>query len=250
VAVKHSVRPTRSLKIDATNMADFAKKFAGDVLNCSAAEAALSQHLCEALAADSAPIASSGEGKLAKATSKVTNLAGQYVCTAAQSIPFSKEMEIRKAEQHRILKVKSCREGGEPSPVLVIDEFYINSEKNKAFVRTLLRDAAAMGVTVFLMTKDADWASELIKLNGGTKCKPLPGNVRNQGYTGSQRFEGEAEWNSMELSVEEQREVVQDFCQKHDLDPIQVIPNGSRFSPGEAMKRAGELYFEKQMSIV
>lgn len=140
---KHSVRPTRSLKIDATNMADFVNKFAGDVLNC-----------------------------------------------------------------------------------------------------------AAMGVTVFLMTKDADCASELIKLNDGTKCKPLPGNVRNRGYTGSQRFDGEAEWNRMDLSVEEQREAVQDFCQKHDLDPIQVIPNGLRFSPGEAMKRGGELYFEKQMSIV
>ena len=120
---KHSVRPTRSLKIDATNMADFAKKFARDFLKCSAAEAALSQHLCEALIADSAPIASSGDGKLAKA--------GKHACTAAQSIPFSKEMEIWKAEQHRILKVKSCREGGEPSPVLVIDEFYINSEKKK-----------------------------------------------------------------------------------------------------------------------
>ena len=107
-----------------------------------------------------------------------------------------------------------------------------------------------MGVTVFLMTEDADWASELIKLNSGTKCKPLPGNVRNQGYTGAQRFEWEAEWNNMDLSVEEQREVVQDFCQKHDLDPIHVIPNGSRFSPGEAMQRAGGLYFEKQMSIV
>jgi hypothetical protein len=41
----HCVQPKRSLKIDATNMTDFAKDFAA-FMNCSAAEESLSQHLC------------------------------------------------------------------------------------------------------------------------------------------------------------------------------------------------------------
>lgn len=54
------------------------------------------------------------------------------------------------------------------SPILIIDEFYFNMEKNKAFISTLLRDASSKGVTVFLVTRDSDWASELISLNAGT----------------------------------------------------------------------------------
>ena len=125
-------------------------------MHCSAAKAALSLHLCEALiSTNSVPVASSGEGTLPKATSKVTNLAGKFVCTTAQTVPFNKKLEVRNAKQRKILMVEPCRKRG-PSPVLIIDEFYINSENNKAFVQTLLRDAAGMSVTVFLMTNNAD----------------------------------------------------------------------------------------------
>jgi hypothetical protein len=191
----HSVRPNRSIKIDATNMTDFAKDFAA-ILNCSAAESCLSQLLCEALS-DSATIVGNGEGKIAKATAKATNIAGQYLCIPGKATAFSTKMEMRDAEQHKILMVKTRRKGGKPSPILIIDEFYLNTEKNKAFIRTLLRDAAAKGVTVFLMTKERDWASELIELNDGAKCKPLPYNVDNVDYTGAKKFVGPAQWNDL-----------------------------------------------------
>jgi len=44
----HSMHPKRSLKIDATNMTNFARDFAR-YLQCSAAESCLSKVLCEAL---------------------------------------------------------------------------------------------------------------------------------------------------------------------------------------------------------
>jgi hypothetical protein len=158
-------------------------------------------------------------------------------------------MEMRNADQHKILGVQTRRRGGEPSPILIIDEFYMESEKNKAFVRTLLSNASAKGVTVFLMTKDASWASELIKLNSGTKCKPLPQNVNNPGYTGTTRFEGEALWNDLDWSVEKLRELVQDFCDEHNLNPIDVLPDGAKMSLGEAMRAAVEFEWKKQMGI-
>jgi hypothetical protein len=241
---KHGARPKRSLKIDATNMTDFAKDFAA-ILNCSAAESCLSQLLCEALT-DSASIVGSLERKLAKATAKATNIARQYLCIPGKSIAFSTEIEMRDAEKHKILALETCGEGGEPSPILIIDEFYLNTEKNKAFIRTLLRDASATGVTVFLMTRDSDWASELIALNCGTKCKPLPENVDNEEYTGAKRFVGAARWNDMVWSVENLRDFVQDFCGKHNLIPTEAIPDGANYTPAEAMRVVAELQWKKE----
>jgi hypothetical protein len=204
----------------------------------------LSRLLCEALT-DSASIVGSGGGKLAQATAKVTNIAGHFSCIPGNSIAFSTEMEMRDAEKHKILTVKTRRQCGEPSPILIIDEFYLNTGKNKAF--TLLRDASSKGVTVFLMTRDSDWASELISLNGGTRCKPLPGNVDNDGYTVATRFVGLARWNDMVWSVETLRDFVQAFYEKHNLIPTEAIPDGANYTPAAAMRVVAELEWQKQM---
>ncbi|MEM1009263.1 MAG: hypothetical protein AAGJ35_09680, partial [Myxococcota bacterium] len=151
----HCLRPKRSLKIDATNMTDFSKDFS-TYLKCSAAESCLSRLLCEALT-DTAPIGS-GEGNLvAKVTATATNLAGKVICSPATAISSTTCMEMRDAQKHPILKLTSPHEDGDPSPILIIDEFYCKTEKNEEFIQTLLRDASAKGVVVFLMTKEKEW---------------------------------------------------------------------------------------------
>lgn len=69
-------------------------------------------------------------------------------------------LEIREAEKYRILNVET--DDDEPSLLLMKFIVYSDTEENQNFVRTLLRDAAAKGIIVFLMTRDQDWASKLI----------------------------------------------------------------------------------------
>jgi hypothetical protein len=226
------MRPKRSLKIDATKMTNFPMDFAV-YLQCSAAEPDMSQLLCEALT-DSAPINNSGEGKLAKVTAMVSDMAEQYVCNPGNAIAFSNQIEMRDAEEHKVLRKKPFNKSGNPCPILIIDDFYLNTEANKDFIRVLLRDAGAKGVIVFLMTKDRDWASELIHLNSGLKCKPLPTNVDNPGYTGVLRFTETPEWNDLFWRVEKLRDYVRPLCEKLNVNPSEAIPDGMQLTPGEA----------------
>ena len=227
----HSMRPRRSLKIDATNMTDFAKDFSA-LLKCPVAELCLSKLLCEALS------------NTAPATEAST--AEELVGYTAKDFKRTK-IQVRDAEKHDILRMTTLCEDLEPSPILIIDEFDCNTEKNKGFVRTLMRDAAAKGIAVFLLTKDQTWATELIKLNDGTKCKPLPENVDNSGYTGATRFAEKPKWNSMAWSVDLLRYYVEPLCQKYELDPANVIRDNTKYSPAEAMKVVTNIQIEKQL---
>jgi hypothetical protein len=86
------------------------------------------------------------------------------------------------------------------------------------------------------MTRDREWASELIQLNGGTKCKPLRCNVDNEGYDGSKRFTGNPEWNGMYWRVKELRQLIHHSCEKFNIKPETAIPDLSKLTPGEAKK--------------
>jgi len=133
-------------------MTNFSKDFA-TYLKCSAAESCLSQRLCKALT-NTVPIADSGEGNLtAKVTATVTNLARKVLCS---SVTANSSMEMRDAQQHKILGVKSPRKDGDPPPILIIDKFDCKTKENKKFIKTLVRDASAEGVGIFLMTKEKE----------------------------------------------------------------------------------------------
>jgi hypothetical protein len=239
----HSLLPKRSLKIDATNMKNFAKDFAV-YLKCSAAESCMSQLLCEALS-DTAPRGDDGGTKVAKVSAAAIHVAGKYLCNPGNATGKGNLMEMRDAEQHKVLKLDT--DGAEPALILIVDELYCDTEENKNFVRTLLRDASAKGIVVFLMTRDREWASKLIELNAGTKCKPLPYNVDNEGYDGSKRFTGIPKWNGLFWSVKELRQLVLPSCEKFHIDPETAIPDDSKLTPGEAKKIVMNIRWNEQL---
>ena len=238
----HTLRPKRSLKIDATNMTNFAKDFA-EYLQCRAAESFMSQLLCEALS-DTAP--KGNDSIVAKASAAAMNETGKYLCAPGKAIAVENLMEMRDAEKYKILKLET--DNDEPAPILIIDEFYCDTEENQKFVRTLLRDAAAKGIIVFLMTRDQVWASKLINLNGGTKCKPLHRNVDNQEYDGSKRFTESPVWNEFFWPVKDLRELVRPMCEEFDITPETAVPDNAKLTPGEAKKTVMKLRLEKQLS--
>eukprot|EP00977_Amphora_coffeiformis_P011478 scaffold2767_cov177-Amphora_coffeaeformis.AAC.52 len=238
----HALRPKRPLKIDATNMTNFAKDFA-EYLQCSAAESCVSQLLCEVLS-DTAP--ESDDSQVAKATASAMNVTGKYLCAPGKSTALRNLMEMRDAEKYKVLNIET--DDDEPAPILIIDEFYSDTEENQKFVRTLLRDAAAKGIVVFLMTRDQGWASKLIKLNGGTKCKPLCYNVDNHNYDGSKRFMEAPVWNEFFWKVEDLRGLVQPMCKKFNIAPETAVPDGAKLTPAEAKKTVMNLRFKEQLS--
>jgi hypothetical protein len=239
---KHNLNPKRSLKIDATNMTDFAKDFA-KFLQCSAAESCLSQLLCEALC-DTPPRGDVGERAVAKATATAINVAGQYLCVPGKSFALGNLMEMRDAKQHKVLELANS---SAPAPILIIDEFDCDTVENQKFVRTLLRDAATKGIVVFLLTLNSVWASKLINLNGGTKIKPLLGNVDNEGYNGSIRFTETPMWNNFYWPVKELRELVRPTCEEFEISPETAIPDDKKLTPGEAMRIARGMGLQKQL---
>lgn len=238
----HTMRPTRSLKVDATNMTNFAKDFAAKV-NCTAAETELSTLLCDALS-DTAPGVDDPEAKVARASAAAINVAGKYLCVPG-NVAVGSLMEMRDATEHKVLGLDTGED--EPAPILIIDEFYCDTQENQDFVRTLLRDAAAKGVVVFLITNDQAWASKLINLNGGTKCAPLRYNVDNVGYDGSTRFTEVPRWNDFYWPVEDLRKLVGPMCTKYGIDPEKAVLDGAQLTPAEANRIVLNMRMNKQL---
>lgn len=232
----HNMRPKRSLKIDALRFENFPKDFANH-MKCPAAESEMALHLVNALN-DTADLAAEGGGNVAKATATATGLAQKYLCNPEKKpIAFSSVMEMQDADATEYADILRFElENDEPAPILIIDEFNVNSEENAKFADELLVNAASARVLVFLMTRDEAWASKLITLNGGVKCKPLPRSVDNEGYDGTQTFRETPKWNSMYWPVAKLRELVGPFCDKNNIDVTKVIPDGTKCTPAEALK--------------
>lgn len=159
-------------------------------------------------------------------------------------IPCDSFFKMRDAGEHKIL---GAAKGLTPCPILVIDEFYWATEENAEFIRLLYKEASKCGVVVFVVTSDREWATRLIKLNGGEKVKPLAANVDNLGYSGVEKFIVDPEWNDLWWEVSQLRFLVEPFCKLHNLDPGEVIPADSKLNPSEAMEKARLLMVRKRM---
>jgi hypothetical protein len=120
------------------------------------------------------------------------------------------------------------------SPILIIDDFNEVTEANKGFVKELLRDAAKLGVVVFILTRDQDWATTLIQFNDGSKIKPLIGNVDNRDYDGTKVFDEVPMWNAMDWSVTQLRELIRPMSVRNNLDPEIIVPDGVVWRPTDA----------------
>jgi hypothetical protein len=193
---EHSLRPDRSLKIDATDWKDFRADCAEGVLCCPQLASTLRTSRAPADVDDSDP----------SFLWKVSNWIGRLSCLALDSKvkfdeqrpitiygPMSKEVPVDGATR-------------KSSPILIIDDFDEVTEANKGFVKELLRDAAKLGVVVFILTRDQDWATTLVQLNCGSKIKPLIGNVDIRDYDGTNVFDEVPMWNAMDWSVTQLRE--------------------------------------------
>ena len=53
-------------------------------------------------------------------------------------------------------------------------------------------------------------------------------------YSGDRHFSGKPPWNDLFWPVENLRDYVRPFCEKHNINPSEAIPDGAKLTPGEA----------------
>jgi hypothetical protein len=227
---KHPFRPARSLMIDASAMEDFPTEFSRDELGVEKqAGPVLGQILCKALTSVEPP-SSAGEfvAKAGKFMDKAT-------CTLQETRPF---VETNAINMYGPGQIPSPAVDRKRLPMLIIDNFNSATDKNKKFVGKLLQEASQFKVFVFILTRSEQWATTLVGLNGGTKIKPLHGNVDNANYEITDPFQGVPEWNTLPWPVETLRELIRPVCVKHGIDPVTVVPDGAVMLPVTANDRA------------
>jgi hypothetical protein len=107
-------------------------------------------------------------------------------------------------------------------PLLVIDDFNVDSTANENFVRKLYTLAASAKNIVFILTTNDEWATKLVKLNGGTKIVPLYGNIDNL-WEVETPFTDDPNWNSLQWDVTCLQDLVRTMCVEFRLSAEQKI---------------------------
>jgi len=224
---KHPFRPGRSLMASAAAMEDFATQFSSKQLRIASVGPDLGEILCGALAHQETTTSNSGD------------VVETALCILPEKRSFSDSKEITMYGPEQI----PCPgvDFDEGFPVLIIDNFNVATDKNKEFVTKLFQEASQFGVFVFILTSNESWATTLAGLNGGSKIKPLHGNVDNADYELTDPFEGAPRWNTLPWPVETLRDLIRPLCEKHSIDPVKVVPDGAQMLPVTAQDRAKAL---------
>jgi hypothetical protein len=128
-------------------------------------------------------------------------------------------------------------------PLLIIDNFNEVTEENQAFVKKLFQEASQYNVFIFITTSNRDWATTLVGLNGGSKIKPLYGNVNNADYDIYLKFSGVPDWNTLPWTAECLREFIRPDCEAWNIAPATLVPDNTVMSPVDAMDKLANIRF-------
>eukprot|EP00977_Amphora_coffeiformis_P028675 scaffold36484_cov229-Amphora_coffeaeformis.AAC.11 len=214
-------RPERSLVISASGMNDFAKEFAAQ-LGVSNVHSKLGEFILGAL--------SRKQRSAAEIAAKAAGTGEWVMCLLDTKFTFDETDPISLCG-HRKISGKAFHN----MPALVIDNFNENTEENKVFVKKLFNEASQYGVVVFILTTNQTWPTTLVGLNGGSKIKPLYGNVDNEDYSINKSFQGTPRWNSLPWPVVALRELIKPFYEKESIDPIKAVPDHAKTLPVTAL---------------
>jgi hypothetical protein len=108
------------------------------------------------------------------------------------------------------------------SPVLIIDDFNTDSKENKSVVTQVFTRASRSNIVVFILTKEEDWATKLVKLNGGMKIVPVHDNISNDRQIW-EPFTQDPVWKPLEWEVTCLQDLVRLECEESGLVVEEVI---------------------------
>jgi hypothetical protein len=193
----HEFRPQRALKLSAVGTDDFAKEFGEQYLGGPENGALTAKVLVNTLTSTGQGIATD-EQKSFNEKDAIKLVAGKHTLVEKLPITF----------RH--------------PPLLVIDDFNVDSTANKNFARKLYTLAASAKIIVFILTINDEWATKLVKLNGGTKIVPLHGNIDNL-WDMETPFTDDPYWNSLQWEVTCLQDLVRPMCVEFGLSAEQEI---------------------------
>jgi hypothetical protein len=200
----HKFRPSRGLKVSAAGMDDFAKEFGEKYLG-QATGALTALVLVDAVAA-------SDPGMVRK----TVGVSGKSLRWGSERKGFD-ETEATKLYGDNHVHAQTIPGTFRHTPLLVLDDFNVDSKANENFVIQLFTLAAKAKIVVFILTKDKHWATKLVKLNGGMKIVPLRGNITND-WDIWEPFDQEPVWNRMDWEVSCLQDLVRPKCKELGLE--------------------------------
>jgi hypothetical protein len=206
-------------------------------MGAACATPVLSECLCVALSEPSSSRATDivAEAKAAQAGDAVERI--YALCSLPQKRAFEKEITMYGPG---LAFPQSSLKG---LALLILDNFNEVYVENQAFVKKLLQEASQYNVFIFIMTSNRDWATTLVGLNGGSKIKPLYGNVNNTDYKIYLKFSGVPDWNTLPWTIECLREFIRPDCEACNIAPATVVPDSTLMSPVEAMDKLANIWF-------
>lgn len=175
-------RPHRAIMIEAEGATNIAAKFSRK-LAAPAAEDHIVNILCAAV----------------RTPAEVNRYSNSLWGVAARWIQRANCLPPSVDEHDDVLVAEPAWTGNNPkkiAPLIIIDDL-ARSEKNREFVAELYTEAHAAQVNVLILTKDKDWANDIIAINGGVKILPMEEVINNPRKRPDERFTEIPEWTGM-----------------------------------------------------
>ena len=193
----HTNRPNRAIMINAGGVSDFPANFA---INRNAPDAAprLERILCSALVFDQKKKdPSPGTAKLIwNFLSRMRRMIDGCTSPGLEPAPVS-------LQSGETLGIGAGRPFANRCdlPLLIIDDF-AKSTVNSDFLAKLYGQVASTKTTALVLTKDEEWADEMIKINGGVKILPVDHVVGNPKGGSVEPFTEKPQWTGMGWNID------------------------------------------------
>ena len=185
--------PKRALMVNAGGSEDFPTKFASQ-RNAPNAASLLVEILCASLVFQEKKSVSRAAGtKIWEMYSHLRRLAEGCVTPATAeepSVHLYNTAQLAQVTRGRPIATRA------DLPILIIDDLP-ESAANKEFVSGLYTRAYALKISVLILTKDKQWATNMKDINGGVKILPVDGVIDNPRGDSVKAFVEDPQWTGM-----------------------------------------------------
>jgi hypothetical protein len=234
---KHALRPKRALLIQCSGMRDFPSAFAVQINAPRDAVPFMHTILIEALlpSAKKTPLSLPLSLNMGGKWTAMMDSLKRFQCNNP-SLPKTRlvnEIELAPNEQLPQQQIA----GFKNFPLLILDDFGVDTVENRLFVDQLHTAAFNRNVMVIVLNKDEAWATTMFNINGGSKIVPLVENVTNI-WIPTLRLKEPPVWNEMNWTVESLQNVVKLNNKDFDFPDFDFL-NGS-MTALEALQTAAE----------
>eukprot|EP00978_Attheya_sp_CCMP212_P002506 scaffold5102_cov50-Attheya_sp.AAC.1 len=235
----HDWRPERVIMIQCGGMTDFPAQFAEQLGAPREVGKDMSALLVEAMLPSKDKTPTTAPNLLQKISCVIQKLKGMQCLNPSHPKTRATDNQI-KLVGSMMLDTKYDavhRTHFERYPLLILDDFNLQSEENVRFVHMLYTAANHRDVMVLIFTKNDNWAAHMIKIGSGRKIAPLVQNVDNT-WDGIECFTEKPEWNDLNWTVQSLTDFARLSSEVDDSLDLDSVIIDNKMTPREARKCA------------